>query len=144
VELAEAFEMYDLEGSGIIPIAQLDLVLKTLGMTVPEANILSMKQRKIDEGDANVSFTELLHLVTHLHTEGEFEQIQIADRARALQDALSLFDQQGTGMISAVEFRKALRDTLKDAEIDALVRKADPQGTGRIAYMQLVAEMTGC
>ena len=144
VELAEAFEMYDMEGEGFIPVTQIDLVLKTLGAAVPEASVLAMKQRKIDEGDSRVSYTEMLHLVTHYVTETEYEEHSLADRAAALHDALALFDQNNSGTISSVDFRKALRDTLKDAEIDALIRKADPNGTGKVAYPQLVAEMTGC
>ena len=144
VELAEAFEMYDLEGQGTIQVTQLDLVLKTLGLTLPDATILAMKQRKIDEGDSSLSFTELLHLVTHQHTETEHDEIRIANRAHALRDALELFDPQNSGYISAVDFRKALRDALKDAEIDALVRKGDPTASGRVAYPGLVSQMTGC
>lgn len=144
VELAEAFELYDLEGSGEIAVTQIDLVLKTLGAIVPEATVLAMKQRKLDEGSTTVNFSELLHLVAHQRTETEFEEERLHDRAAALEKALSLFDQQNTGFIAAVDFRKALRDSLKDAEIDALLRKADPSNSGRIAYRQLVAEMTGC
>ena len=144
VELAEAFEMYDLNGDGRIPVKQIDLVLKTLGLVLPEATLLAMKQRKIDEGDSMGSFTELLHLIAHERTETEYEEAHLAQRAKALENALALFDQHNTGLISAVDFRKALRDSLKDAEIDALIRKADPSNTGKIAYRQLVAEMTGC
>jgi Ca2+-binding EF-hand superfamily protein len=103
-----------------------------------------MKQRKVDEGDSRVSYTEMLHLVTHYVTETEYEDHALTARASALHDALALFDQSNSGTISAVDFRKALRDTLTDAEIDALIRKADPSGSGKIAYPQLVAEMTGC
>jgi calmodulin len=144
VELAEAFELYDVEGDGTIPVTQLDLVVKTLGITIPEASLLAMKQRKIDEGDSKVSYTELLHLVTLQHTETEHEDSLLASRATTLRDAFSLFDPSGAGVISTVDFRKALRDGLKDAEIDALTRKADPNGSGKINYLALVAEMTGC
>lgn len=144
VELAEAFELYDVEGNGTIPVKQMDLVLKTLGIVYPEAAMLAIKQRKIDEGDVNVSFTELLHLITHQHTETEHDELNMEQRASALRTAFALFDPASTGIISTVDFRKALREGLKDAEIDALTRKADPNGSGKINYNALVAEMTGC
>ena len=144
VEYAEAFEMFDLEGEGSIPVTQIDYVLRALGVATPEATVLNMKQRKVDEGEDTVTFTEFLHLVAHNQTESEFAVAKVEDRAAQLRHALGLFDAQQTGVISAVDFRKALRDTLKDGEIDALVRKADPSGSGKIAYSELVTEMTGC
>jgi Ca2+-binding EF-hand superfamily protein len=144
VEYAEAFEMFDVEGEGTIPVTQIDFVLRSLGVATPDATVLAIKQRAVDEGEDRVTFTEFLHLVQHQQTQTEFGVASADDRAGKLRAALGLFDAQQTGVISTVDFRKALRDTLKDTEIDALCRKADPAGTGKIAYAQLVTEMTGC
>lgn len=143
VEFAEAFELYDVDGEGSIPVTKLDLVVKTLGIAIPEAALLAMKQRKVDEGELNVDFTEFLHLVTLNQTVSEHTDGSAEQRAHSLRGALGMFDPQGTGFITVVDFRKAMRDSLKDAEIDTLVRKADPSGSGKIAYNELVCEMTG-
>lgn len=143
VEYAEAFEVYDTEGEGTVPIDSIDCIIQTLGESVPAAALLQMKQRKVDEGESSVSFTEFLHLIVHGRTEGELEEHTLEARAGNLREALQLFDPAQTGFISAVDFRKVMRDSLKDAEIDALVRKADPTQTGKIAYDGLISEMTG-
>ena len=143
VEYAEAFELFDVAGEGTVPVGSIDLILKSLGVAVPAASLLAMKQRKVDEGEEKVSFTEFLHLVTHGQTESEYDEHHAAGRAAALREALAMFDPSGSGFISVVDFRKSVRDVLKDSEVDALVKKADPQQKGHIAYEGLVNEICG-
>ena len=143
VEYAEAFELFDVEGEGNVPLSAIDLIVKSLGVAVPAASLLAMKQRKIDEGEEICSFTEFLHLMQHGQTESEYADSHAHARAAELRAALAIFDPAGTGNISIVDFRKSVRDALKDTEIDALVKKADPQQKGTIAYEALVDEICG-
>lgn len=144
LELAEAFELFDTAGNGTIPLKQIDCVLKTVGIVIPEATMLAMQQNKADEGETEVSYAELVQLLTSAgETEEAHEESQRKERAARFRRALALFDTNGTGLIPVVELRKALRDVLKESEIDALVKKADAATSGKVSYDKLVSAMFG-
>ena len=50
VEYSEAFSMYDFQGNGTVDVDKLDLVLKTLGVSVPSATLMALQQKKFEEG----------------------------------------------------------------------------------------------
>ena len=142
-EYAEAFEMWDVEGEGFIPLEHIDHVLNALGQKVHHATLQSIQQRKKAEGDKTVSFEEFLYLLQTGGTSGDFEEAAGRDRSSKLKSALSLFDPSQSGTISVVDLRKALRDVMKDHEIEELLKKADTNGNGRIDCGFLAELMTG-
>lgn len=131
-EFAEAFELYDLDGNGVIPVARLELVLRTLGHAVNAARVESMQRRKLEQGETTMTFEEFLYLMQTGGTTTDFQEDTSRTRTAKLREALAVFDVTGTGAISVVNLRKALRDTMKESDVDDLVKKADPQGTGKV------------
>lgn len=142
-EYAEAFSMYDVHDTNTIPVEKLELVLNTLGVAVNAASLLMMQQRKLNEGEKEVSFEEFLYLMQTGNTESAMEEQHLEDRSSALRSALGLFDVSSTGVISVVDLRRALRDALKDTEIEDLVKQSDPNGTGKINVEYLAELIVG-
>ena len=157
--------MFDTSGEGVLPVAQIDHVLRALGQTIPEAQLLAMKQAKLDEGESVVTFAEFVQLVADGETEAEAQHNNVVERATKFRRALSLFDPTGSGWISIVDLRKALRESLKESEIDALIKKAatttaappttadgapaaqppaaQQQNAGKVQYQKLAEQLFG-
>lgn len=144
VEYSEAFSLYDLDDSNSIAVTRIQMVLSTLGVSIPTAKVDEILSRKADEGESSISFEEFLYLVgpestsvwQHTETTGR-------SRSKKLQTALGVFDTQGYGIISTVDLRRALREALHDHEIDDLVKKVDPKHTGKVDVQSLSEFLVG-
>lgn len=144
VELSEAFSLYDSDDTGYVPLEHVDLVLRTLGISFADAALLELKRRKADEGESNVSFEEFLYLVgPEQSTITQFTEENTNHRTTALRTALSVFDTLGYGTITVTELRRALREAMRDHEVDELVRQVDPQQTGRVSVQGLTELVIG-
>lgn len=144
VEYAEAFSLYDSDDSNTIPVARLDLVLKTLGLVIPEARLQDLVARKTDEGDSHISFEEFLYLIGPEGTSTwQYKEDTGKSRSQKLRRALGVFDTQGYGVISVVDLRRALREALLDHEVDELVKRVDPKQTGKVEVQSLSEYLVG-
>lgn len=144
VEYSEAFSVYDLDDTNSIAVNRLEMVLHTLGVTLPRAKVDDIFQRKADEGESNITFEEFLYLVGPESTSvWQYAENTGRSRSKKLQTALSVFDTQGYGIISTVDLRRALREALHDHEIDDLVKKVDPKQTGKINVQSLSEFLVG-
>jgi Ca2+-binding EF-hand superfamily protein len=144
VEYAEAFSIYDTDDTNTIPVRSLDLVLKSLGVVFPEARIQDLTQRKHDEGESHVTFEEFLYLVGPDGTSTwQYAEDCGKSRAQKLKSALGVFDTQGYGTITVADLRRALREALRDHEIDDLVKHVDPKQTGKVEVQALSEYLVG-
>ena len=143
MEYSEAFSMYDLDGTGTIPVTQVEHVLRTLGQVVCPAILAALQQKKLDEGSQTITFQEFLVMMSSGNTLDGFEEDAATNRAGRLREALGLFDTSSSGTISVVDLRKALREVLKESEIDALIHMTDPKRTGKIDCSTLTATIVG-
>ena len=137
-EYSEAFELYDVEDKGAVPLTSLGLVLQTLGLQIPEASLLMLKEKKIEDGEDEVDFTDFLMLVTQGYTEDELVEDKVDARRRQLTAALSLFDHNGDGYIQNSDFRKSMGHVLEEKEMESILKEGDVADTGRIQYKVLL------
>ncbi|CUE85974.1 Hypothetical protein, putative [Bodo saltans] len=144
VEYSEAFSLYDVDDSNSIAVARLQMVVSTLGITLPQAKIDEILARKSEEGESSISFEEFLYLVGPENTSvWQHTENTGRSRSKKLQAALGVFDTQGYGIISTVDLRRALREALHDHEIDDLVKKVDPKQTGKVDVQSLAEFLVG-
>jgi calmodulin len=143
LEYSEAFELYDQSGNGTIPVAQIGFVTASLGQKIPAATLEAIQKRKLADGETTVTFEEFLFLMQTGGTTSDYEDDKVKARSRTLKAALGLFDPSQSGTISIVDLRKALRDVMKETEIEGLIKKADPNGSGRVDCGYLAELMTG-
>mmetsp|Transcript_20585 Transcript_20585/g.23778 ORF Transcript_20585/g.23778 Transcript_20585/m.23778 type:complete len:156 (+) Transcript_20585:57-524(+) len=144
MEFAEAFSLFDVDDTNTIAVQKLDCVLRTLGLVIPEARIAELVDRKLEEGEPHITFEEFLYLVGPANTSTwQHHDDMCKGRSGNLQKALGVFDTQGYGVISVVDLRRALRESLMDHEIDELVRVVDPKQTGRVEVQALSEYLAG-
>ena len=132
--------MYDAEDEQRIPIAQLPLVLATVGKTVPAARIERLSQRKAAEGsDPFLTFEEFISLLGSDQTVLEAEEGAAAARADGLREALSLYDVGASGFILVAEARRALAEVMSESEFEAIIAGVGGEdGSGRVSVEALV------
>ncbi|XP_060063077.1 uncharacterized protein LOC132543579 [Ylistrum balloti] len=138
-EFREAFSLFDKDGDGSIPTAELGTVLRALGQN-PSASELKQMINEVDQdGDGTVDFPEFLVLLVRKMKEagGETE----------MKEAFRVFDRDGNGMVTAAEIRNAMYnigEKLTDEEIveyKEAFELFDKDGDGSIDSKELAAMM---
>ncbi|KAL3874516.1 hypothetical protein ACJMK2_037522 [Sinanodonta woodiana] len=125
----EVFNLYDKDGDGTVDTSELATVLKSLGQDPTEAEIREMIKEVDEDGSGSIEFPEFLQLMASRMSEQDSEE----EIAKAFQE----FDSQGRGYITTEELREImtnLGEKLSHAEVNEMIREADPQNTGRIDY----------
>ena len=129
LEFREAFALYDKDGDGTITVQELGGVLRSLGLSLD----------LLEELDGyTIDFPEFLTRMACMI------RMQNQDREEDLIDPFRKFDLMGTGLISPAELvcvLAGLGERLTDAELDELIREADPLNDGNIRYEEFVRKM---
>jgi calmodulin len=135
-EVKECFDLYDRTGSGKIPTNLLAKVVRSVGQMPSQAEIQDWI-REIDPDSAG--FFEYPGLVALL--ERHYRQ---PPAVKDIVDAFKIFDPDNTGKIASAELRTVmtnLGEKLSKEEVDAMIKEADPQNTGKIDYADFVKHM---
>lgn len=131
-------------GSGIVPLpppagfieaADLATVLKSIGWPSDRKTSKDiLKEADIDH-DGKVSLDEFLEMMA----------AQDPDPSDELLDAFKVFDKDGSGFVSAAEFKATLAENgmakLTDDDIAVIIAEADANHDGKIDYAEFVAAM---
>ena len=131
-ELKEAFTMFDRDKDGLINYNELGNVLKSQGFTPSNQELLEMIADVDENEDDKINFEEFLIL---MHS-----RLKKADIENELNEAFSVYDKNGSGLISVREFKRimsALGEKIYEEEIDEIIQKVDPKNRGYINYKDL-------
>ena len=132
LELKEAFNMFDRDKDGLVNYIDLGNVLKSQGFNLTNQELQDMILEVDDNEDNKINFDEFLIL---MHS-----RLKKADIENELNEAFSVYDKNGTNLISVREFRKimsSLGEKVCQEEIDELIKKVDPKNRGYINYREL-------
>merc|ERR1719370_2322747 len=97
-----------------------------------EAEVAAFKTQVDPDGKGSLDLSTFLELMSKQVDEGKSEEI--------ICDAFKVFDEQGTGMISAAELRHVLTNVgekLTGEEVEEMVREADFGGASQFNYAEL-------
>lgn len=124
-KLWEVFKVFDSDSSGAISTEELGQVMRSLGQSPNETELRDL----IKEVDVDFSGTIDFQ---------EFKALMIAqqgDRQSRLKLAFSVFDEDGSGKITADEMRSVMSQFgLTDAELDEIVKEVDRDGDASINF----------
>ena len=134
-ELREAFQLFDLSGSGSISLEELREVLQKLGQDVAEAQAL-LAAGDIN-GDGTVSWREFLQLMHSLDPSDPYSD---------LRSAFKVYDVNGDGFISPPELKQVMSSVncvdLSDEKVAQLIDGADTNKDGKIDFEEFVAMLS--
>ena len=131
-ELYEAFTMFDRDKDGLINFNELGNVLKSQGFNPTNQELLEMIEDVDENEDDKINFEEFLILMHY--------RLKKADIENELNEAFSVYDKNGSGVISVREFKRimnSLGEKICQEEIEEIIQKVDPKNRGSINYKDL-------
>ena len=136
-EIKEAFDIFDAEGSGAIPISELLNAMKSLGFDTKNPAIYRMVNDMDTDGSGQIDFDEFLDMMT--------ARISDKNTKADLDRVFKLFDEQRQGFISIENLAKIAKDLGEDIsteELKEIVQRADLNGNGKLDFDDFYAVMT--
>eukprot|EP00659_Diplonema_papillatum_P016397 gene16397-25133_t len=127
-EFQEACEMYDIDGNGTVPLSSISCVLGSLGLCLADSMIAQFREKKAEEGESEVSYSELQHLVDKMQTIEDAQAAASKSKAAELENIFHLWDPSGAGIVKSSDastnaLSKALSEVMPVADVDAMLTK---------------------
>lgn len=137
MELKEAFDEFDKDGSGTITTKELLPVLRSIGQNPTEDEILGLVIEYDVNGDGTIDFDEFIEMMTK-HMQ------ETVDQTAEMREAFKIFDRDGNGYIDLRELKTVITrmgEPLSDQEATEIFKAADLNGDGKLDYDEFVQMM---
>ncbi|GLV40786.1 Calmodulin [Carabus blaptoides fortunei] len=136
-EFKEAFMLFDKDEDGTITMAELGVVMRSLGQRPTETELRDMVNEVDQDGNGTIEFNEFLQMMS--------KKMKGADGEDELREAFRVFDKNNDGLISSNELRHvmtSLGERLSEEEVDDMIKEADLDGDGMVNYEEFVTILT--
>uniref|UniRef100_A0A6U2LA76 EF-hand domain-containing protein n=1 Tax=Leptocylindrus danicus TaxID=163516 RepID=A0A6U2LA76_9STRA len=127
LEIKEAFDLFDTDGSGIIDAKELKVAMRALGFEPKKEEIRKLIAEVDKDGSGTIDFSEFLDMMTSKMGE--------RDSKEEILKAFRLFDDDETGKISFRNLKRVARELgeiMTDEELQEMIDEADMDGDGEI------------
>ena len=132
-EVREAFNLFDVDGSGRIDPRELKEAMISLGYTNNNAVISDMIADLDKDGAGDIGFDEFLHIFTLQIGAGDGSGGQSREDMAKI---FNLFDVEKTGYISLNQLKRVARElgeTMSDAELLEMIERASSRDDGLVS-----------
>jgi centrin-3 len=123
--IKEAFDLFDMEKTGLVDYHELKLTLKAFGFKMKKQEILNLMHK--NENTNKISFNEFIDIMTEKFSERD-------PREEAIM-AFDLFDDEKKGKINIKNLKKAVKEineNLTENELKAIIEEFDTDQDGYI------------
>ena len=127
LEIKEAFDLFDTDGSGVIDAKELKVAMRALGFEPKKEEVRKLIAEVDKDGSGTIDFSEFLDMMTSKMGE--------RDSKEEILKAFRLFDDDETGKISFRNLKRVARElgeTMSDNELQEMIDEADMDGDGEI------------
>ncbi|VDO05777.1 unnamed protein product [Rodentolepis nana] len=131
-EFRESFQLFDKNGDGVISMAELGSVMRSVGQYATDEELKKMIKEVDTDGNGLIDFNEFIGLMTMRAIKSSSED--------SLMPAFRVFDRDGNGYITLSELRN-LGENLTVEQVEEMIREADVDGDGQIDYQEFVRMM---
>ncbi|XP_027709539.1 centrin-4-like [Vombatus ursinus] len=135
-EIKEAFDLFDVDGSGSIDVKELKIAMRALGFEPKKEEIKKMIAEIDKEGFGTISFEDFFTMMSVKMSE--------KDEKEEILKAFKLFDDDCTGSITLKNIKrvaKELGENLSDDELQEMLDEADRDGDGEINEQEFLRMM---
>ncbi|KAJ3673702.1 hypothetical protein LUZ60_005694 [Juncus effusus] len=135
-EIKEAFDLFDLDGSGSIDAKELNVAMRALGFEMTPEQINQMIAEVDKDGSGAIDFDEFLFMMTTKMGE--------RDTTENLMKAFRIIDHDKNGKISAADIQRAARDFGENFSLDEIremIQEADIDGDGEVNVDEFIQIM---
>nr|CAH7744802.1 unnamed protein product [Callosobruchus chinensis] len=137
--------LFDKDEDGTITVAELGVVMRSLGQRPTETELRDMVNQVDSDGNGTIEFNEFLQMMS--------KKMKDADGEEELREAFryeycirfEVFDKNNDGLISSNELRHvmtSLGERLSEEEVDDMIKEADLDGDGQVNYEEFVTILT--
>merc|ERR1712182_132668 len=136
VEVKEAFELFDTDGSGSIATGELKMGMKALGFEPKPGEIEKLIHSVDDDGDGEMDYDDFERMMER--------KILDKDQKDDLLRAFSLMDDDQTGKISLKNLKrvaKELGETMTEDDLLEVIAESDKDGDGELCVEEFLAVM---
>ncbi|XP_036621562.1 centrin-4-like [Trichosurus vulpecula] len=135
-EIKEAFDLFDVDGSGSIDVKELKIAMRALGFEPKKEEIKKMIAEIDKEGSGTINFEDFFAMMSVKMSE--------KDEREEILKAFKLFDDDCTGSITLKNIKrvaKELGENLSDDELQEMLDEADRDGDGEINEQEFLRMM---
>ncbi|XP_037948978.1 uncharacterized protein LOC119680298 [Teleopsis dalmanni] len=150
--IRKAFTKFDSNRKGSITEKEFEGVMQTFGTKLTETQLLYLFREYDLDGNGEINFSELLHLMSKL-IKGDIKDnipARMADRLNPEQiseyrDIFKVFDKDGNGYITAKELKdvmESLGANVTQTQLQELIQEVDLDGNGTIDFSEFLILMS--
>lgn len=135
-EIREAFDLFDIDGTGRIDPSELLLALNTFGYDSARDDIKRVIEKIAKVKKPSIDFNDFLKLVN--------STLQSRDPLEEIDKAFARFDDDSTNSISFRNLKRVsleLGEQLTDDELREMIKAADEDGDGEIGREEFMRMM---
>ena len=132
-ELKDAFELYEKNSAdGKVDAQELSKLLRSLGQNPSEDDLAKMIQELHIDGQGTLEFPDFLKMMAKRMKDKESDQ--------ELRDAFRVFDEEGTGFVSASDLTYILVNLMgeKEEEVKGMMKEVKVAKDGQINYEDFI------
>lgn len=136
-DFKEAFSLFDKDGDGVIKIAELALLVRSLNQN-PTNSELNEWIAEIDPDQTGIlDFPEFISLMAR--------KMKDVNPEEELREAFQVLDKEKLGYMTTNELKHVVvkwGEAFSEEEAEQMIREADPDGTGKVQYEDFIKLLT--
>ncbi|KAJ1295644.1 hypothetical protein BS78_01G238700 [Paspalum vaginatum] len=135
-EIKEAFDLFDIDGSGTIDARELNVAMRALGFEMTPEQINQMIAEVDKDGSGTIDFDEFVHMMT--------DKMGERDAREELVKAFRVIDQDANGKISDIDIQRLAIETGEHFTLDEvreMIEAADENGDGEVDLEEFMKMM---
>uniref|UniRef100_A0A8B9UA33 EF-hand domain-containing protein n=1 Tax=Anas zonorhyncha TaxID=75864 RepID=A0A8B9UA33_9AVES len=137
LQLREAFDLFDADGSGQMDVRDLKITMRALGCELRKEEMRKIISQVDEEGSGKINFESFLQVMAQKMAEPYSK--------KEILKGFKLFDCDGTGKISFEKLKLVATEVgedITDEELQVMIDEADVDGDGEVDQQEFLRILT--